>query len=55
MGNILDFIKFSQNGYKESALREKCAKKNVPYIPAYKPSLELQKKVAKLRSRLICA
>ena len=28
---------------------------SLPYIPAYKPSLELQKKAAKLRSRLICA
>ena len=26
----------------------------LPYIPAYKPSLELQKKVAKLKSQLIC-
>jgi len=26
---ILNFIKFSQNGYKESALTEKHAKKNV--------------------------
>ena len=28
---------------------------DLPFILAYKPSLKLNKKIAKLRSRLICA